>query len=555
MERENISADGIRRAAKEGTTQRASLPAPLDWVHARMRDTHDLWHAAVGYSGDVLGEVALLAFILAQTWNPAIALILAVGLGKTVRFPSGGAAARATILDGFRRGFRAQWLPAQDWEAMLALPVEEVRRRLGLEAPPVYDEDSVQRRAAEGSLRPGARNRSSTRPTPMVVGSPASALLVNATLARALGHGPPKCHSYRGCHPTSTARRGETTNPRWRQARGNRLPRCLSSGSPPDGARSSPSRSLVEPHHHQLSRGRHSRGPGRRPVSAGGYIPDDVGAIDAHLAEVGRRDDEHVADHLRVDVAEKSDGAGRIEGLYRDGVLPEVPRVPARHVGREHVVRESVLVPERRRAPGPLTTARQTGRIPCNDVDRRVHGHTGLLGRVLRAGNNAAARQRLPTAREERLCRRFLAPTGAPSSGDTADCVRVAGEAGTGPPMRKKAETEGRGGHRDVFQVLATCADRKAKRGPKLVAFARAFGTPPSARFASLRERSAFCRYETGAVAASCTMSGTSAGTMNPPALPWSRPPSPRLRNRRGSDRAMKAAKRTGAWFGRRASR
>jgi ubiquinone biosynthesis protein COQ4 len=138
VERENISADGIRRAAKEGTTQRASFPPPLDWVHARMRDTHDLWHAAVGYSGDVLGELALLAFILAQTWNPAIALILAVALAKTVRFPSGGATARATILDGFRRGFRAQWLPAQDWEAMLAQPVEEVRRRLGLEAPPVY---------------------------------------------------------------------------------------------------------------------------------------------------------------------------------------------------------------------------------------------------------------------------------------------------------------------------------------------------------------------------------------------------------------------------------
>jgi ubiquinone biosynthesis protein COQ4 len=148
VERENISADGIRRAAKEGMTQGASFPAPLDWVHARMRDTHDLWHAAVGYSGDVLGETALLAFILAQTWNPAIALILAVGLGKTVHFPHGGAA-RATILDGFRRGRRAKWLPAQDWEAMLALPVEEVRRRLGLEAPPVYEEiRSTQLKAA-----------------------------------------------------------------------------------------------------------------------------------------------------------------------------------------------------------------------------------------------------------------------------------------------------------------------------------------------------------------------------------------------------------------------
>jgi ubiquinone biosynthesis protein COQ4 len=140
VERENISAEGIRRAAREGMSQGVGFPPPLDWVHARMRDTHDLWHAAVGYSGDVLGETALLAFIFAQTWNPAIALILCVGLVKTVRFPLGGPAARKTIIDGFRRGLRAQWLPAQEWESMLALPLKEVRQRLELDGPPVYAE-------------------------------------------------------------------------------------------------------------------------------------------------------------------------------------------------------------------------------------------------------------------------------------------------------------------------------------------------------------------------------------------------------------------------------
>jgi ubiquinone biosynthesis protein COQ4 len=103
----------------------------------------------VGYSADLLGETALLAFIFAQSWNPAIALILAVGFAKTSGFPQGGAAARRAIVDGFRRGLKAAWLPSQDWESMLALPVEEVRRRLGLEAPPVYQEiRSAQLRAA-----------------------------------------------------------------------------------------------------------------------------------------------------------------------------------------------------------------------------------------------------------------------------------------------------------------------------------------------------------------------------------------------------------------------
>jgi ubiquinone biosynthesis protein COQ4 len=147
--REGISPDGIRAAAERGMTGEMPLPAPLDWVHARMRDTHDLWHAAVGYSADLLGETALLAFIFAQSWNPAIALILGIGLVKTAGFPGGGAGARRAIVDGFRRGLKAEWLPAQDWESMLALPVEEVRRRLGLEAPPVYREiRSAELRAA-----------------------------------------------------------------------------------------------------------------------------------------------------------------------------------------------------------------------------------------------------------------------------------------------------------------------------------------------------------------------------------------------------------------------
>ncbi len=140
VDREHISAEGIRSAARAGIARVEPLPAPLDWVHARMRDTHDLWHAAVGYSGDVLGETALLAFIFAQTWNPGIAFILAIGVSKTVALPAGGSMARNTILDGFRRGRRAAWLPGQDWEALLALPVGEVRRRLSLDAPPVYTE-------------------------------------------------------------------------------------------------------------------------------------------------------------------------------------------------------------------------------------------------------------------------------------------------------------------------------------------------------------------------------------------------------------------------------
>ena len=91
------------------------LGALLGWL--------SIGHLVVGLAaGFLVGGVA------------AIALLVGIGLVKTVGNPE----ARAAILDGFRRGRKAAWLPEQEWESMLALPLAEVRRRLSLEAPPVY---------------------------------------------------------------------------------------------------------------------------------------------------------------------------------------------------------------------------------------------------------------------------------------------------------------------------------------------------------------------------------------------------------------------------------
>lgn len=139
VESEGISAEGIRAASEVERNSRADALDEADeadalFIDARLRDTHDLWHAATGYRGDVLGEVGLLAFICAQQFNPAIALIVLAAVIK--------GAARTSIVslvkDGFDRGRRARWLGALDWESLLARPLSDVRRELALGDAPQY---------------------------------------------------------------------------------------------------------------------------------------------------------------------------------------------------------------------------------------------------------------------------------------------------------------------------------------------------------------------------------------------------------------------------------
>jgi ubiquinone biosynthesis protein COQ4 len=136
MGREQISADGLVDASIEGGSDPdPELPEERRWFGARMRDMHDLWHVVTGYQRDLLGEGSLLAFTYAQTRNRGIGLIVAVAYYRAGRaLPE----ARPLIRGGYRRGRSAAWLPGQSWEELLALPLDEVRRRLEVGEPPVY---------------------------------------------------------------------------------------------------------------------------------------------------------------------------------------------------------------------------------------------------------------------------------------------------------------------------------------------------------------------------------------------------------------------------------
>ena len=134
VEAEQISSEGLLEIVRKAST-RGDLDPERRFAEARFTCMHDLAHVATGYSRDVLGELALMSFTFAQDRIPgfAVFLALAYAFGES-RAPG----SRKLIRDGWRRGRRAVWLRAQDWEELLELPLEEVHERLGIGPPPVY---------------------------------------------------------------------------------------------------------------------------------------------------------------------------------------------------------------------------------------------------------------------------------------------------------------------------------------------------------------------------------------------------------------------------------
>lgn len=132
--REQISPDGLLEASRAGRGPGPALPEEARWFDERIRVMHDLWHVVTGYGRDLVGEPALLAFTFAQTRNPAFGFLLVGLYARVGEMPT----ARRTIRAAWRRGRRAAWLPAQDWEALLARPLREVRDQLAVGPPPAY---------------------------------------------------------------------------------------------------------------------------------------------------------------------------------------------------------------------------------------------------------------------------------------------------------------------------------------------------------------------------------------------------------------------------------
>jgi ubiquinone biosynthesis protein COQ4 len=133
---ENLSADGLVEISRQRRGQ-VDERHPHAWFGRRMRDSHDIWHILSGYHRDATGEACLVAFSYGQTRALGWA-VLAIGAALRPRVGGNGPYMKA-IWQGYQRGKAAAWLPGQDYEALLAEPLEAARARLAITPPTAYD--------------------------------------------------------------------------------------------------------------------------------------------------------------------------------------------------------------------------------------------------------------------------------------------------------------------------------------------------------------------------------------------------------------------------------
>ncbi|PXA98524.1 ubiquinone biosynthesis protein [Nostoc sp. 3335mG] len=151
LDRTGFSAQGLADISYADGEGWQDAPHPVAWFGRRERDVHDIWHVLTGYTAEEhLGEACLVAFSYAQTGGLGWA---AIGLGaalKSLRVTGERAFAKA-VWEGYRHGRRARWLHAEDYEALLAEPLDAARRRLNIAEPVAYH--AAQTRLREQGLQ------------------------------------------------------------------------------------------------------------------------------------------------------------------------------------------------------------------------------------------------------------------------------------------------------------------------------------------------------------------------------------------------------------------
>jgi ubiquinone biosynthesis protein COQ4 len=136
LEATGYSADGLAEVSK--VIREDEMAHPYAWFGRRTRDVHDIWHVLTGYKADEsLGEACLVAFSYAQVGGLGWAWIAGAAALKSLKVTGNRLFAKA-VWEGYRHGRKAKWMIGEDYEALMAEPIEAARARLGIAKPVAY---------------------------------------------------------------------------------------------------------------------------------------------------------------------------------------------------------------------------------------------------------------------------------------------------------------------------------------------------------------------------------------------------------------------------------
>jgi ubiquinone biosynthesis protein COQ4 len=140
-----LSAEGLAEESRKVADTDIDAAHPLAWYARRMRDVHDVWHVLTGYGTDALGEVCVVAFSYAQTRSLGFAVIALAGARQFGRARNGQPYTQAAR-EAWRHGKACAWLPAVDYPALFALPLNEARAQLKIQPNLIYQSIPAQLR-------------------------------------------------------------------------------------------------------------------------------------------------------------------------------------------------------------------------------------------------------------------------------------------------------------------------------------------------------------------------------------------------------------------------
>ena len=139
MESEGLTADGLVQEYEDWRGDRPRLDDKVEWYVDRLRDTHDLLHLLTGIGRDALGEQCLGAFVFKQrrSWGH---LFMAYAGSQIMKGHVPGTKAPITraIRNCHKAGQHCSAIAEESILELLAMPTQDVRRKLDVRPVPVY---------------------------------------------------------------------------------------------------------------------------------------------------------------------------------------------------------------------------------------------------------------------------------------------------------------------------------------------------------------------------------------------------------------------------------